>query len=64
MESKNIYDESLKELDTVRRHLAFDTVTIHMDKLDAASKEAITYALANAVNYRYKEVSKVITGVQ
>ena len=64
MESEKIYEESFKELDNIRKHLAFDTVTIHMDRLDAASKEAITIALAQSVNFRYSEVSKVITGVK
>jgi hypothetical protein len=64
MESTKIYEDSLQELDSIRKHLAFDNVSIHMDRLDAKSKEEITYALANVVNKRYGEVSKVITGVQ
>ena len=44
MESDRIYEENLEQLRNIRKSLAFSSITIEMDKLDARSKEAITIA--------------------
>lgn len=61
MESIKIYQDSLKELQKVRKQLAFPEITINMKSLDAKTKEAVTYALSHVISDRVKAVTAVIT---
>ena len=64
MESDKIYEESLEEIKSIKKSLAFDTITIHMNKLDGTSKRLITEALASVCSKRTPVIISVLTEVK
>ena len=64
MEGKRIYEESYKELRSIRNGISGESVTINFSKLDSATSGKIREALTLAVNDRIREVANVITGVE
>ncbi len=64
LESKDIYQKSYEELDKILRALASDSVTIHFDKLDTNTKEALITAIRNTVYKRKGDIDSVRLGVQ
>lgn len=64
MESKDIYQKSYEELDKILKALASDDVTIHFNKLDTNTKEALITAIRNTVYQRKREIDSVRLGVQ
>lgn len=65
MVSDKVYKESLDELKSVRKTLAYSNVSINMDRLDPESKKRITEALASICNIRIGDISSnVLAGVK
>lgn len=64
MESDRIYEESLEEINSIKKSLAFDSIVIHMNKLDGESKRVITEALAGALEKRKTAITSTLTGVR
>ena len=60
MESIKIYEDSLKELKTVKKQLASNEITINMKQLDAKSKEAIIYGLSQILADRTRDVTNLL----
>jgi hypothetical protein len=64
MESVSIYQDSLKELNQIKKSIANDTVTIHFNKMDANTRGVIVSAIQKAISERSGEITAVITGVK
>ena len=61
MESIKVYEKSLQEINKVRKQLASTQVIINMIDLDGQTKQEVTYALAEVLSKRQREVTQVIT---
>lgn len=64
MESKQIFDDAYKQLDSIQKANRTSRVTIDYSKLDTESASIIRQTLADVVTKRKSEVYRVIAGVQ
>lgn len=64
MEGKKIYEDSSAELASIRKTLGSDSTTIHWNKLDERTKEALNRAVSDVVLRRQREIQSITLGVQ
>lgn len=60
MESKQIYEDSYKELVRIRKSLTNSMITINLDKLDARTKEDLLKAITNTTSRRQSDILNVL----
>lgn len=64
MESKNIYLESVKELNVIKKNLSTDSVTIDFSKLDSGTAGLLRDEIYKAITSRIGTISQISLGVQ
>ena len=61
MESKDIYKQSYDELTRIKKSTTGNTVTIHLDKLDATSKNELLQAIVQTASRRQSSIITVLS---
>lgn len=64
MEGKNIYDDSLKEINKIAKSLSTSSTNINWEKLDAETKSQLNQAVSNVIYERKRSVESVVLGVK
>lgn len=64
MEGRKIYEDSLKELQSVTKQLGTDSVTINLHNLDSTTAGYVREALVNTIAKRKREINTVINRVE